>query len=156
MSFFDNIKTLCYEFIVEKIKYVTKNSNLTCTLFNSIDCVNNNKYYAIVIVCCMIFFDLCYKEYNRSNDYERIMKEYNITKNKITNINNVINAIEYNNMYYLKYDNQDEWPMDMLEKKAKELDLPKIYWYNEAILGCVIRNVEQLNIIKNIVDPIDL
>jgi hypothetical protein len=59
----------------------------------------------------------------------------------------------YNDSEYLKYDSE-EWTMDLLKEKAIQMNIPEIQWGNKTVIGFVIRTVEQLVKIGDIVEPV--
>jgi DNA mismatch repair ATPase MutS len=49
--------------------------------------------------------------------------------------------------------NGSEWTMELLKKKADELELPKINWKSKSVLAYFIRTTEQLSKIGKIIEP---
>ena len=49
--------------------------------------------------------------------------------------------------------NGSEWTMELLKKKADELELPKINWKSKSVLAYFIKTTEQLSKIGKIIEP---
>jgi hypothetical protein len=75
-----------------------------------------------------------------------------IISNKLDSIEEIMISGDYNDPDYLKYDKN--WTMDLLMEKATQMEIPDIKWGSKTALGFVIRTVEQLIKIGDIVKPV--
>ena len=76
-----------------------------------------------------------------------------LLQKKLKDIELIMIDGSYNDYNYLAYDGP-EWTMKRLKKKAAEMKIPEINWANRTALGYVIRLVEQLSRISDIVEPV--
>jgi hypothetical protein len=74
-------------------------------------------------------------------------------QNKLNDIEEIMTSGEYNDRDYLAYDGE-EWTMNLLREKAIQLELPDVHWGSRVTLGYVIRIVEQLTKIGDIIEPV--
>jgi hypothetical protein len=72
---------------------------------------------------------------------------------KINDIEEIMIDGSYNDLEYLKYDGE-EWTMDLLKEKAIQMEIPSVKWGSKAAIGFVLRTVEQLIKIGEIVEPL--
>jgi hypothetical protein len=75
-----------------------------------------------------------------------------ILRKKFDNIEEIMISGDYNDPEYLKYDKR--WTIDLLKEKAIQMEIPDIKWGSKTALGFVIRTVEQLTKIGDIVQPV--
>ena len=59
----------------------------------------------------------------------------------------------YNDPKYLAYEG-DEWTFTALAKKADEMKIPRLTWGGKATLSYILRTVEQLTKIGDIIEPV--
>ena len=76
-------------------------------------------------------------------DEERINMESDFNQ-KLDDIESILVNGDYNG---------SEWTMELLKKKADELELPKINWKSKSVLAYFIRTTEQLSKIGKIIEP---
>ena len=58
----------------------------------------------------------------------------------------------YNDPEYLGYEG-DKWNMKKLKEKATSLNIPNFYFSSKKAYAYIIRTVEQLSKIENIIEP---
>ena len=80
-----------------------------------------------------------------------ILEEKRITmesdfKQKLDDIEDILLDDDYNG---------SKWTMELLNKKADELKLPKINWKSRSVLAYFIRTTEQLSKIGKIIEPMN-
>lgn len=68
------------------------------------------------------------------------------------NIEEIMVDGAYNDNEYLGYEG-DEWDMKKLKEKAKSLNIPNFYFSSKKAYSYIIRIVEQLSRIENIIEP---
>ena len=76
-------------------------------------------------------------------DEKRINMESDFNQ-KLDDIESILANCDYNG---------SEWTMELLKKKADELELPKINWKSKSVLAYFIRTTEQLSKIGKIIEP---
>lgn len=76
-------------------------------------------------------------------DEKRINMESDFNQ-KLDDIESILAKCDYNG---------SEWTMELLNKKADELKLPKINWKSRSVLAYFIRTTDQLSKIGKIIEP---
>ena len=91
---------------------------------------------------------------NLLNQHKQIDKQQNIIlQKKLKDIELIMIDASYNDADYLAYDGS-QWTMERMKKKADDMKIPEIHWGNRTALGYVLRTVEQLSRIGDIVEPV--
>mgnify|MGYP000604226607 CR=1 FL=1 len=79
--------------------------------------------------------------------------QLSVLQKKLKDIEEIMISGSYNDPDYLAYDGE-EWTFDLLKEKAIQMELPNVNWGSKATLGFVVRTVEQLKKIGDIVEPV--
>ena len=79
--------------------------------------------------------------------------QLSVLQKKLKDIEEIMISGSYNDPEYLAYDGE-EWTFDLLKEKAIQMELPNVNWGSKATLGFVVRTVEQLKKIGDIVEPV--
>lgn len=89
------------------------------------------------------------------SEFDKISESYSDIKKlqeDRDNIEKIMTDITYNDPEYTLYEGK-EWNMKKLKEKAKSLNIPDFYFSSKKAYSYIIRTVEQLSKIENIIEP---
>jgi hypothetical protein len=118
--------------------------------------INNYKYYFLFVCYWIFLIDIFLKKYYISLECVLLKEETVILKKKLNDIESIMISENYNythTNHTLKYDGL---PMEMLKEISNQLGLPKIQLCSTSTIAFILRTLEQLIMIRNIVEPVYL
>ena len=90
-------------------------------------------------------------QWDEISEYESELKNKKLQEDR-NNIEEIMIDGTYNDPDYLGYEGK-EWTMKKLKEKAKSLNIPNFYLSSKKTYAYIIRTVEQLSKIENIIEP---